>query len=656
MPPVRPAIKTAFVLAFLVALAASYFVNTPLPLFLSRLHQLGILLLILWSAGGWGKLLIKADSHLTPLENALFPVVLGLGVLSSLMMLLGCFHLWTTVGGALLIFGGCALSRPFLRKLARLITIGRETWVMPAEFTWPTLAIVSGVALGFFLVWIPITYYDSLVYHLALPMAYVQAHAWVGLPQLIYSAFPQAVEMLWTLALLVGQDSVVNLLGWFTYLALLIATIAYAKRFFDLSVGMLAAAWLAWMPALLFLSSGGYIDVALALFSFMAFYAACLWTTTGSSSLLIASGLLAGWAIGSKYTGAVPAGLIALFILRHAWTHAKKKTPDFARPVLYFFGALVLTAGPWGVKNIHYVGNPVFPFLREWGLQNLNPWMKEAAGGYFYGITEYYRRALWELPAVIWEAAVNGIGFGRGIDVLGDFGWIPLIGLLPTLWLCRKRSPIIRLFLVFSLGFFLPWATSHPVLRFLLPLAPFLALLSAYGWVHGVRPLATPARWTFRVFLGSFLLSGLFLFLYVMNLFSPIAVAIGIESAPAFLTRQLDYYAAATFVNSRLPQDSHLYVFGDQRSYYYQRKIWVSPAFSRNPLMEWANTAAAPADLTNRLKAEGITHLLVNRNEFKRLQNYPFYRFNDQGERLWKRFQTQTKPIYADAACDIYAL
>ncbi len=654
MPAIRPSIKSAFILAFLAALCASYFLNTPIPFFLSRLHQVGITLLILWSAGGWGKTLIKADSHLTPLENVLFPIVLGLGILSSVMMLLGCLGAWTAVGAGLLIFCGILLSPPFLKKIRRLISIGREMWLMPSEYLWPTFAIAVGLLLSLSLAFAPITYYDSLVYHLALPAAYIQARHWVALPHLIYSAFPQTLEMLWTLALLVGNDIVANLLAWSMEAALFISILAFSKRFLDLSVGLIATAWLALMPALMLLSSGGYIDVGLALFSFMAFYTACLWTTTASRSLLLCAGLFAGWAIGTKYIGALPAALTTIYLVRHAAKYQERS--EWPRSAALFLGAVLLTAGPWGLKNILYVGNPVFPFFRHWGIQTLNPWVKEAAGGYFAGITEYYSRSWFELPAVIWDAAVNGIGFGRGIDVLGDFGWIPLLGFLPALWLCRKWPPKIWILLVFSLGFFVPWATSRPVLRFLLPLAPFLALLSAYAWVHGVRPQKTALRWSFRLFLGSFLLSGLFLFFYVMNLLSPFKVITGMEEAHTFLSRQLDYYPAATFINTQTPPDSHVYVFGDQRGYYYQRKIWISPAFSRNPLMQWAHDAPTSRDFIQKLKEQGITHLVVNRNEFKRLQNYPFYRFDAQGQRLWESFQTQTKPIYQDKACDVYAL
>src|SRR5205823_1339685 len=147
-----------------------------------------------------------------------------------------------------------------------------------------------------------------------LPAAYIQTGRWLPLPHLIYSSFPQTLEMLWTLGLLIGDDIVPNLLAW-TLAALLVATvIAFARRFFELKVGVMAAALLVLMPAFLLLSSGGYVDIGLTLYGFLALYAACLWTGQDETPVLVLSGLLAGWAIGIKYTGGITAALVGAAI------------------------------------------------------------------------------------------------------------------------------------------------------------------------------------------------------------------------------------------------------------------------------------------------------------------------------------------------------
>jgi len=420
-------------------------------------------------------------------------------------------------------------------------------------------------------------------------------------------------------------------------------------------VGLVAAALLALMPCVILLSSGGYVDIGLTLFCFMALYAVCVWNENPTPDWLVIGGLFAGWAVGTKYTGALPMALTGLFVAVRLWRREKQRAWI---GLLMFGGSALLVFSPWLIKNTLFVGNPVFPFLYRFGIKMLNPWVNDAAAGYFAGITEYYSRPIWALPAVLWETAVNGIGFGRGVDVLGDFGWLPLIALLPGLWLCRQRSYYAKLLLIFSLAFFGFWALTRPVLRFLLPVAPLWALLAGYAWVHGVRPQAAAVRWVSRGFLGAFLLSGLFLFFYTASVLSPFGVALGLEGREVYLTRMLNYYAAAEFVNTQTPENSRVYVLGDQRGYYYKRDVMISPVFSKNLMTEWANTAPDARTLFRQLKEEGITHILVNRPEFERLkEGYPSLRFNEHGQTNWDQMQSKLlSPLYHDRSCDVYAL
>lgn len=61
----------------------------------------------------------------------------------------------------------------------------------------------AGIALLYLLTTLlPPTILDALVYHLALPKAYVRAHALVDAPGNIYSFFPQNTEMLFALGLM----------------------------------------------------------------------------------------------------------------------------------------------------------------------------------------------------------------------------------------------------------------------------------------------------------------------------------------------------------------------------------------------------------------------------------------------------------------------
>jgi hypothetical protein len=659
MPVVRPAIKNLFVLSWLAALAAAYFCNTPIPYFLSRMTEVAVAGLILIAAGTLGTEGLKALAVvLTPLEEFVFGAALGFGFLSLAMILLGLAHGWTPLGGWLLLGAALLRSGPFLRKLKQSLASSPPPERWPRGLTLPGLAVVIAATLTGILAFAPITYYDSLVYHLALPAAYLRAQHWVGLQQLIYSAFPQTLEMLWTLGLLLRDDTVTNLIAWTLAALSLVAVYTFGRRFFQPRVGLLAAALWALMPAFLLLNTGGYVDVGLALFGFLALYAACLWITSGNNRLLTLAGLMSGWAMGTKYTGAIPAVLIGLLIVSHGLLHSQSPKVLSKAFLCYAFAAVAIFC-PWLIKNMIYVGNPLFPFLSQWGIQSLTPWLHQGAQGYFRALAEYTPRSIGQIVGLVWQASVNGLGFGRGIDVLGDYGWIPLFALLPALGLCRRLKKQSQFLLAYTGLYFLIWAVSRPVLRFLLPLAPPLALLAAVAWVEGIQIQPAWVRWPARGLLACFLASGLFLFFFATSIFSPFTVALGIEDRDAYLRHAIrnDYYGAAQFINTHTPKQTAVYVVGDQRGYYYQREVQVSPVFAPNPLVPWANEAASAEALRRHLKAQGFSYLLVNRSEMARLGPYHMLNFNTRGEANWKNLLVQLAPaIYHDHDCEVFAL
>jgi hypothetical protein len=144
----------------------------------------------------------------------------------------------------------------------------------------------------------------------------------------------------------------------------------------------------------------------------------------------------------------------------------------------------------------------------------------------------------------------------------------------------------------------------------------------------------------------------------VEGIIQPFPAALGLESRDHYLTRKLNYYAAAQFVNT-LPDSSLVFVMGDQRGYYYyNRRVIVSPVFNQNPLVAWANEASSPQDLAARLKSRHITHILINRSEWMRLEkSYNLFPFSVTGRQNWERFLSAlTRPLYHDAHCDVLAL
>jgi 4-amino-4-deoxy-L-arabinose transferase-like glycosyltransferase len=602
------------------------------------------------SAGGYGIRFIRRSNPgaWTPLEEGLFASASGYGILCLLMIAAGVLNAWTPAGAWIIVAGGLALCRPFIKILVSLVP--SET----IQVDIPILLIALCALWGFLLALAPVTYYDSLVYHFTMPAAYVHARHWLSLKELIYPAFPQNLEMLWTLGLLLGGDTVANLISLTLTLLTIAGTGAFAIRYLSRHESRTAVLLLAAMPAMLLLSSGGYVDNGLTLYTFLSFYALCLWQEEKRLPLLFLSGFLAGLSVGVKFTGAIPFAAGGVLLV---WFD--RRQPAVAARNLFLYGGVgVMTFSPWLIKNFIYIGNPFFPFFYQWGNPKLSPWVQEAAAGYFRGLAEYAPCSLVGFLRLPWDIAVRSLRFGGGMDILGDYGWAPFVFLVPCLAFCRKLSPpVLRLLLAYAALFFVPWAFTRPVLRFLLPLAPVLSLLSAAAWTRVILQGPRRVRGLAKGVMAGLLLTGFGFFFVVEGVIEPFPSALGLESRDHYLSRKLNYYAAARFIN-QLPEASLIFVLGDQRGYYYNKPVIVSPVFNQNPLVAWADSASSPEDLAARLKAESITHILVNNSELARLErSYNILPFTPSGRRNWDKLRSMlVRPVYHDAHCDVLAL
>jgi 4-amino-4-deoxy-L-arabinose transferase-like glycosyltransferase len=628
-----------------------YFSRFPLPGFLSKVFLLSLTFLLLLASAGYGYRIVRwtLPSNITDLEALLFSVGSGLGLICLLMMAAGVAGLWTRPGALVILTGGLLLAWPSQRK-GKWIHL--RSW---ASAPWiPSFLLAVAILVGWGIVFAPVTYYDSLVYHLRLPQLYVQAKHWVGFPELIYSAFPQNMEMLWTWCLLLAGDPLANGLGWGMALVGVAAVYAYGKRFFSMEVAHWSAALLLTMPSYLLLSSGGYVDVGLAVFIFLSYYAISLWVSDSCDKSLWMAGGLAGMAMGVKYTAAIPFAIGGLMIL---WQCRSQGLRKMLRAEAIFLAMGLAAFSPWLVKNAHFVGNPVFPFLHEWKTAKLDPWTGQAAAGYFRGLTEYAPRSGGSLFKLLWDIATQGLDFGGGMDVLGDLGWAPLFVFLPAIALVPRWKGWTRLLLAYCAFYFMAWGTTRPVLRFLLPVAPMLALLSAEAYATIQKDRPPIIRWAAGGILCLLLFSSVFQFYEVADTLSLWRVPFGVQSRSEYLAQKLNYFQAASFVNT-LPENSLTYVIGDQRGYYYNKPAIVTPVFNENPLTRWANQSDGPKALAALLRQKGITHLLINHTEFDRLdQTYHLFPFTDRGRSNWILLQSRIgRILYRDASCEVLAL
>jgi hypothetical protein len=149
----------------------------------------------------------------------------------------------------------------------------------------------------------------------------------------------------------------------------------------------------------------------------------------------------------------------------------------------------------------------------------------------------------------------------------------------------------------------------------MLPVLPLLALCAALSVESGVWP-----RWLRRLGWLLFLYGGLFALQAAFGQggwSGQWQSVTGEVSRADYLKMQrptypLPYYAAAEFINRALPRDARVLVLGESRTYYIERDCVAATVFDHNPFWLAAGEARDGEDLYLRLRALGVTHLLLS--------------------------------------------
>lgn len=559
-------------------------------------------------------------SEISESQKTLVGATLGLGLLALGAIALGAAGLYKPWAASALLavlwVAGFAELKPALESLAPDENLVRERPLASAAVALPLLG-----ALWMCLV--PPHQYDSLVYHLALPQAYVREGRLFVPPGVVYSHFPQNGEMLFTLALLLGSDLLAQMFMWLSTVLSIWWVFALGRREAPMSAVTLAALFIATHAAVLLMSSTTYVEPLVM-----------LWVTASALSFerwrqlspeggaprgwLLLSAVFTGLALGTKYyagIGALAFGLRLLFAA--SLDRRRARWGDLA----LFTGVVTVLFAPWLAKNWIAVRNPVFPFLYRWFENTGTGWNSELAAGYFQVLTEYghangWFHALINMPVLLLR---NPLRFGGGMDVLGDLGWDLTLWLLPLGAWAAAKNRSLRGLLLFCALWAVAWFSSGVVLRFLTVLVPLMALLGAVGLVKLWEGLARWARVLVGTSVALMTVAHLFLFVFVHESFSSSSTAFGLESREQFLSRRLDYYPCAQWLREHAERNDKILVVGEQRGYYLPVDHLPSTVHMPNLFVRRANAASSPDEFVGSLRADGFTKVMIVPREAARL-------------------------------------
>ena len=648
---------------WVVFIGYTYFINFPIANLGMRLTELFFLFLIVLVGFSLGSKVFKLFNipFMGFTEEVVFSLGLGWGIIAYLVFGLGvCGLLYR--GLFYFIFAGLIflLIREIIYFLSS-IKKSVEQLRKKSFSTWDLILMgILGISLLMSLIaaFSPPTFYDSLVYHLAVPGSYIQQHKIIFFPYNLLSNFPQNLEMLYTLAILMYDDIVANLIHFSFAVMLILGIYSFCSRYFqNKQMNLLSMLIFFSTPAIMLLAGGTYIDLGLTFFVFISVYALINWWQSNRYSWFIISAIFSGLAMGVKYTGVINLFILTIFV---GWKLViKDKHKNIKNILKYFFvyvslSCLILL--PWLIKNFVYTGNPLFPFLS--GLFNGNAINAGLAENYVnhirtYGVTIHNFLDLLVLP---WTITMQGIEFGGGFDIWGGV-WGPLFLLfLPFLLFLKKGTKIIKQLGIYVILYFFVWIVTGKVLRFLVVIIPYLSILTAYSLICIEKK---GKRWkAVRLVLVVSIMSNFFLFGYLQTVVDPFPVALGIQTRKEYLESKLDYYKGMKFINNNLPKEAKILFIGETRGYYCNRCYITNSVFDLNPIVEIANNSKSAEEMLEKLKNMGITHILYNDREAERLEKgYHIFYWNDNGYEINKNFkQKYLQCIYQEEAVYIYEI
>jgi hypothetical protein len=481
--------------------------------------------------------------------------------------------------------------------------------------------VLSGACTGAVLLigwlWatIPPTFYDELAYHLTIPERALATASLPTYPWMFLTLMPHVSDLWLAWGMAISGSLGARAMHWAIWALCLLAGWALLESICSFSRlrwgAFFVSAAVASSPTFWFLGTLPFSEAGLTLAVFSALLVVIAEVTGPAPWLTL--GLALGLACTVKLSGITWAAgcLVVAILLRWPWNAVTKAAI-----------VMVTVMAPWWTRAFLETGNPIYPM--GYGLLGGRPWSEMSQtllkGDLPAPIFELGWSAALRLP---WDLIRRPEQFGSASDV----GWLPvfatlLVLLLPFVFRVvssdpdhRRRVNVAALFVGLTVA---AWLATSTTVRFFAPgffvsLIVMIAGASALGF-HVSRVLA-----------GILLLSacqGTVSFLNQHDtVFGASQVALGKVDREQYLLRQVPYYEAARFVQTHVPDTARLLFIGEARPYYFSREAVAPYPMDTHPLAAWVESAQTTEALVKRLGEEGITHVVLNVREFRRLHS-----------------------------------
>jgi tetratricopeptide (TPR) repeat protein len=605
--------------------------------------RLVYLLLILLAGFGLGNTIFKKTKLFSypNLEKFVFSLGLGLGVIILYIFTVGILGILykPVILIFLLVFAfiGCLKFREVKFRLEKKSFL--ELFLLFILFLFIFFNFVASL--------VPETFYDSLVYHLGVPLQWLQNHRIFEIPSIHMSYYPLNIQLLYGIGILLKDEILASMIHFSLGILLVLMIYTFCQKYFNRRVALFASTVFYTVPLVAMVTSKTATELALGVYELLAVFSFVNWASENKREWFYLSAIFSGIALGSKYISGFCVVSLMVAIFLKCLFFDKEKIGTSLKRIIIFGLISFLFASPWYIRNLINTGNPIYPFLSDKiGFLQPRAWALSDPGPYSLSL-----KSILLLP---WKSTMG--------QVQESFPGPIFLLLLPLFLIYRKVSKPVKLLWLYFLPYFLLWVVVGKVyLRYFIPTLTILSIISAY-YLFGIKENLLLRR-------------GLILaccIIFITNLeFSlsmqkvnrdPWGVALGFQTKEDYLGTQrpsypCPYYGTINWANRNLPKDAKILFIGECRGYYSKRKIICATAADFAPVIEYIKESENAEDLYLTFNREGITHFLVNLKEAIRLKGYNIFHWDKKEFEIFCNFWDKyIKELYGEYGVYLYEI
>lgn len=581
-------------------------------------------------------LLIKFEDD----KSFILSLILGFGLMALMVYILGLLGLIYKSIFLILIIIGIILTFINFKKFSCILR--KPNFNLFQTILFFIFVYTAGINLIGTLT--PETFFDSQFYLLGLPNQWGLQHKISFNPYIFSSLFPFNVNMIYLLNLVVNNDISAKVVHWFCGLICCYSIYIFMREYLSKTSGLIAVLIFYTVPTLMVVSWKTAIELGICMFETAMVLCMIEYFVKKEKFYLLLSGIFAGFALGSKYLVFLELFSITVAFIIFSLVNDKEKIYNILKNYFYFIIPAIIIVFPWYLRNLVITGNPVFPFFA-----NKIGFIKPRIVGNIFSDPAFPKFSFKNYFLFLWPLTLGQLqqeSYPGGIFLI----------FLPFLFLFKnvdKKIKFITIYVIICL--FLWCVVGRFYLRYFIPVLSVVAILYAYFIEENKLP---------KQFKN--LIYTIFVFIIFSNINFSMRILHFTQTPSQFVFTNISkkeylstqrpsypcpYYQVAEWVNKNLHKNVKLLLLGETRGLFFERQYITHGVLEYSPLVENLKKVRSAPQLYEEFKNQGITHIVLNVPEAKRLAGYDNFYFGPEELKIWCEFWNKyVKEIYRDIA------